>query len=121
MKTIAEVVKEQHIRILALAAILVLLLIPTSGFELIICPMQHFFSLPCPACGMTRSMSALLEFEIWQSFRFHPLGFLVISAIILSFFVNHTNFLYQRILKKYTMYSILVILFIVIWIYRLVF
>jgi hypothetical protein len=121
MKAIGEVLRQQRIRVLALLAILVLLFIPTNGFEIIICPMQHFFSIPCPACGMTRSMSSLLEFEIWRSFHFHPLGFLVTTAIILSLVVNHTNFLYQRIFKKITIYSILVISFIVIWIYRLAF
>ena len=120
MKMISIVFKKQYIRILALLSVFVLVIIPSEGFEFILCPMQNIFGLPCPACGITRSMSSLLSLDIWHSFRYHPLGIIVFAAIITAIIVNQSDFLYIRIYKKVSIYHLLIVLFITTWLSRLV-
>ncbi len=44
------------------------------SFGPILCPFRLATSLPCPFCGMTRSMLALAQGDLGASMRFHPLG-----------------------------------------------
>ncbi len=39
-----------------------------------LCPFRLVTGLPCPFCGMTRSMLALGQGDLGASVRFHPLG-----------------------------------------------
>ena len=38
------------------------------------CPFKLLFHLPCPGCGLTRSLAALWHGDLLVSFRYHPLG-----------------------------------------------
>lgn len=46
------------------------------GASLIIfyhCPFRYFLGIPCPGCGMTRALLALLRLDIEGAFYYHPL------------------------------------------------
>jgi len=117
MKMISIIFQKQYIRILAMLSVLVLALIPSEGFNVILCPMQNIFGLPCPACGITRSMSSLLNLDILHSFQYHPLGIVVLAVIITALIMNHSDFLYIRIYKKISIYHSLIVLFIITWLF----
>jgi len=38
------------------------------------CLFKLTFHIPCPGCGMTRSLTALWHGDLLLSFRYHPLG-----------------------------------------------
>ncbi len=38
------------------------------------CPMLALTGVPCPFCGMTRSVRALARLDVMQSIRFQPFG-----------------------------------------------
>jgi hypothetical protein len=40
----------------------------------IFCPFLSLSGLPCPFCGLTRSLTSLLDGDISQAIWFHPLG-----------------------------------------------
>jgi hypothetical protein len=40
----------------------------------IICPFLTITGLPCPFCGLTRSLLSLLQGELLKAFWYHPLG-----------------------------------------------
>ena len=48
------------------------------------CPFFYFFHVPCPGCGLTRSIVLLLQGDFVGSFQYHILGIpLVIAFAIL--------------------------------------
>ena len=51
---------------------LLLKLFGTSGGSL--CPFLNISGIPCPFCGLTRSLSSFLRGEILESFSYHPFG-----------------------------------------------
>lgn len=38
------------------------------------CPIQHFFHIPCPSCGLTTSFSLITHGKWISAFSIHPLG-----------------------------------------------
>jgi hypothetical protein len=62
--------------------------------HLLTCPSKHFFHLDCPGCGMQRSMVALLEGDLSQSFQLYPatipmLFTLLFTGLHLKFNFSH--------------------------------
>ena len=49
----------------------------------IICPFRLVTGLPCPGCGTTRSVAALLDGRLADSLSFNPLGIVFPSAVLL--------------------------------------
>lgn len=47
-----------------------------------ICPVLFLTGIPCPGCGMTRALSALLAFDFPASFYWHPM---LITTLICLF------------------------------------
>lgn len=67
-----------------------------SGIE--ICPFKRVTTLPCPSCGSTRSVIALLTGDFQKALLINPLGFLIaVVLLVLPFWL-----LYDLILKKET-------------------
>ncbi|MGO9483536.1 MAG: DUF2752 domain-containing protein [Rhodomicrobium sp.] len=50
------------------------------------CLFKALTGLDCPACGITRSVSALCDFDLTGSFALHPGGPFV-AALVLSLFI----------------------------------
>lgn len=47
-----------------------------------ICWFHRTTGLPCPGCGMTRSVACLLQGDLHEALRLHPLGPLVLMALV---------------------------------------
>jgi uncharacterized protein DUF2752 len=47
----------------------------------VLCAFRRFFGIPCPGCGMTRSLVALVHLDLRSAFAFHPLGPIVIPYL----------------------------------------
>lgn len=49
------------------------------------CLLRSLWGLPCPGCGMTRALMALLRLELWQALEYHPMVWslpLIAAAIL---------------------------------------
>ena len=46
------------------------------------CPFRVWSGLPCPGCGLTRSVVALAHGDLAGSLYFHPLGAAVVLALV---------------------------------------
>ena len=56
--------------------------IPPSLLQVgpVLCPFRFLTGLPCPGCGMTRSVVALLHGDLAASLFYHPLGVAVVAG-----------------------------------------
>jgi hypothetical protein len=48
------------------------------------CPLRRLTGIPCPLCGMTRSVVAAAHGHIVQSLSFNPLGIAVLALAIVA-------------------------------------
>jgi hypothetical protein len=53
-----------------------------------ICPLKTLAALPCPGCGMTRSLVFSAHGEWAQAFQFHPLGPAAYGALWLALIIG---------------------------------
>lgn len=51
--------------------------------EVALCPMAVITGIPCPGCGMTRATLAAVHGDFATSFRFHPLGMIIVPLFAL--------------------------------------
>ena len=49
------------------------------------CVFLKYLHIPCPGCGMSRALLALLKFDFSLAFEMHPLVFLLPVAVIIYF------------------------------------
>lgn len=49
------------------------------------CVFKNLTGLPCPGCGLTRSMSSAMHGDVVMSFTYHRLGLLTLFYIFLQF------------------------------------
>jgi hypothetical protein len=73
----------------AAAGLLVAALLPRGLIEgaPAFCPFRMWSGLPCPGCGLTRSVVALVQGDPAASLHFHPLGAVVVAifaALVLA-------------------------------------
>lgn len=47
---------------------------PAQGGSFSLCLFRRWVGLPCPACGITRSVCVLMKGQVYDALRFHPLG-----------------------------------------------
>ncbi|MCC6334823.1 MAG: DUF2752 domain-containing protein [Myxococcales bacterium] len=50
---------------------------PLTGLSVDLCPLHQATGLPCPGCGMTRSLAALTQGDFSTAAGLNPFGFLV--------------------------------------------
>ena len=61
-------------------------LLPSDGAGVVLCMFKRVFSLPCPGCGLTRSVSSILHGDLLKSWGYHPLGFFFVGLMVLLAF-----------------------------------
>jgi hypothetical protein len=62
----------------------------------IICPLLTFTGIPCPFCGLTRSLLCLLHGEVAQAFWYHPFGPVVWGGTALFAIWTLGSFMFQH-------------------------
>jgi hypothetical protein len=54
-----------------------------SGHEDSVCLFKRFTHIPCPSCGSTRSVLALLDGRLDAAFYWNPIGFLLVAIMVI--------------------------------------
>jgi hypothetical protein len=62
----------------------------------IFCPFLTFTGIPCPFCGLTRSLLSLLRGDFAQAFWHHPFGPSIWGGLALSVFSSLVLLFFQR-------------------------
>jgi hypothetical protein len=68
----------RHCVILAWVGLLVAAISPPHGFGINVCWFYGSTGLPCPGCGVTRSLSCGLRGLLLESWHYHPMGLLIL-------------------------------------------
>jgi len=67
---------------LAAGALVVTFVFSRSGLQGLPCLFRTAFHLPCPGCGMTRSVTCIWQGDLNGSVRYHFLGPLVFAGLV---------------------------------------
>lgn len=62
------------------------------------CITKRFFHIPCPTCGMTRSVVSLINLDVASYFYYNVFALPVLCSIIILFFSKHKPFVLIAIL-----------------------
>ena len=84
-------------RLSSLVALLLLAVLPVEGVGVDLCPCFLIFEVPCPACGLTRSVTALLHGQLGMSFAMHPLGSVALIFLVVCAITNRPDRLALRV------------------------
>lgn len=79
---IIPIIKKYHVSII----LLLIYYIASNHFFGYFCPSQVIIGLPCPACGMTRALIALLTLNVEKAFYYHPMIFFVAPLLAVYFY-----------------------------------
>ncbi|MFA5301298.1 MAG: DUF2752 domain-containing protein [Bacteroidales bacterium] len=69
------------------------------------CPFKMLTGLPCPGCGMIKSMVSLYRGDLAESFRNHLFGPLLVLFFISALFVMTVELIRGRNYKKRWLYN----------------
>ncbi|MHC5021045.1 MAG: DUF2752 domain-containing protein [Planctomycetota bacterium] len=83
-KPVADILLHPWSAMFALVVAIGAFALPKHGIPgLRICAFEIWTALPCPGCGMTRSMTCLAQGDLLSSVTYHPFG--VVFAPLLAF------------------------------------
>lgn len=67
-----------------------------EGEGLVVCPIKRVTSLPCPSCGVTRSVIQLFQGNFYKAMMINPLGYIVALVLLVAPFWILLDVLYRR-------------------------
>lgn len=62
---------------IALLAIVASFLLPTEGAGIKLCATKYLFEVPCPGCGLTRSVTSVSHLQPIKAWNYHPFGLII--------------------------------------------
>ena len=68
---------------LGLVALVVSVLLPAEGLGFDMCWLNATFGLPCPGCGLTRSVTNISHFHWMAAWQYNPFGFPTHAVFVL--------------------------------------
>ncbi len=77
------------------------------------CFFYNFFGLPCPGCGMTRALLAVLQGDLTRAWQNHPLFILLPLLLVLPFILKTKR-------QQIYVWSAVAALFLLVYIIRLI-
>ncbi len=56
----------------------------SHAYEPDVCLFKYLTNIPCPSCGSSRSVMAILHGDIREAFLLNPLGFLIFAIMLIT-------------------------------------
>jgi hypothetical protein len=72
----------------------------SSGVEGV-CLFRHITGIPCPSCGATRSVIAIIEGHLWSGIYINPLGIIILFIMI----ITPIWIIYDGITRQYSLFN----------------
>ena len=73
---------------LCAGVVLAALLLPPHGLGIPMCLLDATTGIPCPGCGLTRSVTCIGHLRFADAWGYHPFGFLVFAVALLAGITN---------------------------------
>ncbi len=80
------------------------------------CIFRYFFKIPCPGCGMTHAVVALLHLDFRAAFSYHPMVF---SLPLIYLYILTNGRLFGKKALDITVISLLVFGFLLNYLYKI--
>lgn len=80
---LASVLKHRWVCIAVTGAALVQVAASLLGYTIWACPLLSSFDVPCPGCGLTRSLNEMLHFRWYGMLHLHAFSPLIFAALFL--------------------------------------
>ena len=80
--------------IISLLVIIISFILSPDGLGRSTCGLYILTKLPCPACGLTRSVTSISHMKFAKAFYYHPFGFIF---YIIFLFLALYNFMPEKI------------------------
>jgi len=64
------------------AVLLLTVVMPSSGLPVTLCVFHAVTGLPCPGCGLTRSLASVSHGHVGDAFRYHPFGPVIYALLV---------------------------------------
>jgi len=74
----------KHCVVVAWLGLLLAVISSPHGLGIPLCFFQDATGVPCPGCGLTRSLSCGLRGMFLESFQYHPMGLLILALFIFT-------------------------------------
>ncbi|GEM_PF-1654779 len=89
------------------------------------CLVKEILGIPCPGCGILRSISELVNFHFLNSIHYNPVGLMIVFSILsqtISRFLLIAGFLSQKFVNNQTriLNSLIITLLLANWIINLI-
>jgi hypothetical protein len=62
---------------------------------------RHITGIPCPSCGATRSVIAIIEGHLWSGIYINPLGIIILFIMI----ITPIWIIYDGITRQYSLFN----------------
>lgn len=108
--------KIKNLRFKILATLALLLAAGGAYFLQIPCIFLHFTGIPCPGCGMTRSLIAAFMLDFGKAFSFHMM-FWSVPVLYLAMLADGK--LFPKRWANILLYSVIIIGFLINWLIKL--
>lgn len=72
----------QWLTIAAVGALVATFFMPTAGLAVHLCLFKWITGLPCPGCGLTRSITFLSQGDFHHALVYHPFGLVLYSVLV---------------------------------------
>lgn len=66
----------------AVVCLVLTIFLPTDGLGVPICWFKAYFELPCPGCGLTRSVTCISHLQFGKAVSYHPFGPIVYALFV---------------------------------------
>ena len=60
------------------------------------CPIKYLIGVPCPGCGLSRALAALLRLDFRTALRFHPMVFVLPPVVFVRAVWQKATFRLQK-------------------------
>ena len=89
------------------------------------CVFQKALNMPCPGCGMTRSVCSIAEGNVYLAWQYNPAGFFVFLFFIIQIPLRIIALRFCDVSEKVSLFSrigsiVVICMFFLVWMIRLI-